>query len=197
MMKSLTSQYVLNIRTFNFGFNCSRRTLCHNPDCITSQNWEHTLWNWKAFFLSSILPESHKLPEQIISLFAITHFILIPVLILVQTNKSDCTSTWTTISHHVCLSERFGYIWCKRNVLSSSHWLTWVRNTSTLNGYLLIAGCPPTLCLPNRKDKKQCAALHVAVTDVKLKGVFNYCFVTHWRSTVDPRYAKQSKQKLL
>ena len=50
---------------------------------------------------------------------------------------------------------------------------------------------------PNRKDKKQCAALHVAVTDVKLKGVFNYCFVTHWRSTVDPRYAKQSKQKLL
>ena len=76
MMKSLTSQYVLKIITFNFGFNCSRRTLCHNPDCITSQNWEHTLWNWKAFFLSSILPESHKLPEQIISLFAITHFIL-------------------------------------------------------------------------------------------------------------------------
>ena len=112
---------------------------------------------------------------------------------VVQTNKSDCTSTWTTISHHICPSERFDYIWCKRNVLSSSHWLTWVRNTSTLTRYLLIAGCPPTLCLPNRKDKKQCAALHVAVTDLKLKGVFNYYFVTYWRSAVDPRYAKQTE----
>ena len=112
---------------------------------------------------------------------------------VVQTNKSDRTSTWTTISHHVCPSERFGYIWCKRNVLSSSHWLTWVRNTSTLTRYLLIAGCPPTLCLPNRKDKKQCAALHVAVTDLKLKGVFDYYFVTYWRSAVGPRYATQTE----